>query len=108
MQSYFKGWKAKIQAAKIMHFTFGFTIPGKRQWKKKRKPQIVFVREELWDEPSVVRDFWQTLLETIFYIIKVWESCSYKIFLDKYVSDFQKPASKRLSTKYDSSLLVLL
>lgn len=108
MQSYFKGWKAKIQAAKIIHFTFGFTTLGKRQWKKKRKGQIVFVQKELWDEPSVVRDFWETLLETIFYIFKVWQSCSYKIFLDKYISDSQKSASKSLLTKYDSSLLVLL
>lgn len=92
-----------------MNFTFDFSIPGKRQGKKKRKGQIIFMQEELWHEPSVVRDFWQSLLETTYWVFTKFEKAAHtKAFLDKYWSDSQKSACKSLSTKYDSSLPVLL
>lgn len=40
-----------------MNFTFDFAILGNREGKKKRKGQIIFMQEELWHEPSIVRDF---------------------------------------------------
>lgn len=90
-----------------MNCTFAFTIPGKRQ-RKKRKGQIIFVQEELWHEPSVVSDFWQTLLECTYCIFTKFEKAAHTKASDKYRSASQKSASKILLTKYDSSLPVPL
>lgn len=69
---------------------------------------MIFIQEELWHERSAVKVFWQTIWNHTLCIQKVWKSCSYKSFLDKYWNYSQKLVSESLLTKYDSNRQYLL